>query len=715
MRSVPALRGAARSLGRVAGRAVWCVVLWQGLAAASPESAQQYALIQQAFLREDFQTVAALAQAFITGYPAAPEASRVSLWRALSLDRLGQVDTALQELARLEATLEPQQPLWAEVVFWEGDVSRRAAHLESAKAALTRLLDQAPASSWAPQGQVGLGLVYVQLHAYETGRRYFREVAQRLPDTALAMEARMYEGLCQLKLKRYAEAVEVLEPLAQRATEPRTLAQAAFYLGEGLTGLGRFREAARVYQQAIDVGDSSPWAAHARFALGWAQYGANRCEESVRTLGQYLAHDEAEHRAEALFARAICFMRLGQETQAQAQLEELRAHFPDHALAQEAALSFADSYAQRDQLDRAQALLQPLLSQSQDEALRIRVQLMLGAVALGQGDVASAQAAFAAAQQAKDPMLRQAALNGLGDLALSLGQMDEARRRFETSLELSTATPTGGLAAYQLGRLELQQGALEEAVQIFAGLSQRADQLLADDARLALAVALIQQGHREEAREHLERIRRERPGSSMAGRAAYYMAVLAVADGQPELAAVLSQETVSAAPHTEEAAGAWLLMADLRVEQTSLSAARVWLNDHYSTASLTRRQQATLAKRLGDYARAEHAYAEAIQWYTHAQQVAPSLAGETTYRMASCYEEAGDVEAALRYYQAVQQTPWVVRGRLAAAKLLERQGRMQEAETIYAALAQQGIPESKVVQERLAALQAHKASAIQAR
>ena len=120
--------------------------------------------------------------------------------------------------------------------------------------------------------------------------------------------------------------------------------------------------------------------------------------------------------------------------------------------------------------------------------------------------------------------------------------------------------------------------------------------------------------------------------------------------------------------------------------------------------SMPWRHRARLAKRLGDFAREEGAYVEAIRWYDEVMNFLPSLRGEATYRVASCYEDGGDHDLAMRWYQAVPQPPWNVRGQLSLAKLLERHDRLTEAKALYELLANAPIPEASAVRERLAAL-----------
>jgi len=126
----------------------------------------------------------------------------------------------------------------------------------------------------------------------------------------------------------------------------------------------------------------------------------------------------------------------------------------------------------------------------------------------------------------------------------------------------------------------------------------------------------------------------------------------------------------------------------------------------YTGERLSRTQRATLAKRLGDLARSDSRCPEAIRWYEQAMQMAPALNGEAEYRVASCYEEGGDLEAAMRWYQRIEQSPWRVRGQLALAKLLERQERPEDARAVYEELADEPVPEAQLIQERLATLQA---------
>jgi tetratricopeptide (TPR) repeat protein len=306
--------------------------------------------------------------------------------------------------------------------------------------------------------------------------------------------------------------------------------------------------------------------------------------------------------------------------------------------------------------------------------------------------------------QSEDLPSRQAALCRLGDVRVFLGDPASAREFYEEAIRLAEHTRLASYATYQVGRLALQAGDFDKAMQIFQRLAIDTDQTVSDDARLALVIAYLNQDQEGAANDLLDVIRLQRPSSVAAGRAAYYKALLALGQGDEATVQEFCAEAMTKAPSTDEALEARLLLADIQARSVPMRDVMQGIQDAYASPQLSRSQRAKLAKRLGDMARGEQAYADALRWYEEAGDWLPSLRGEMAYRMASCYEEAGDIELALEWYQRLDQPGWSVRGQLVAAKLLERQGRVGEAEAIYERLASESIPEAKLIRERLAVL-----------
>jgi len=422
-----------------------------------------YPSIQRAFLREDFAAAAAMAQTFITENPAVPEAPRVWLWLVLSLDRLQRQQDALHQMDLLKSRLGSEDALWPEVLFWEGEVSRRMQQMTRAKLSYQRLLEQYPSSTWAAQAQLGLGLIYLHQQAFEQAIGHFHEVALRRAEAPVAFDALLFEGLCHLRLGHFQDAVGIFQPLLARLSDPVATAQAAFYLGESLSGLKRYEDAAAAYQRAISASESSLWAQHALFGLGWAYYKAGRCDKTIGTFKRYLARGIGANRTEALFAQASCLAQEGQPQEALARFQQILASDPDHPFALESGLAMADLQRQQGQFEAGKELLHSLLRGQMDELSRARIQLRLGAIALDQGNAAQARTVFNLASENSEPTIRQAALSGLGDTHLLLGNAAGAKQFYEEAIRIADQTPVAHYASYQVGRWYLQQRAFDEA------------------------------------------------------------------------------------------------------------------------------------------------------------------------------------------------------------------------------------------------------------
>ena len=664
-----------------------------------------YPLIQRAFLREDFEQVTSFARIFIAGNPDAPEIGRVWLWLALSLDRLHRSQEALSEIDQLKAHLAPNHALWPEVLYWEGEMSRRLVQMSRARTAYQRLLDQYPTSTWANQARFGLGLTYLSEQAFEQAIREFHQLGFKQTGGQVATDALILEGLCYLRLERFKETVILLEPLMAQLRDQGLIAQASFYLGEAYSGLERYDEAIASYQRAVRAGKTSRWSQLAQFGLGWSYSKLDRCHESIDAFDRYLKQPEGNHRTEALFAQGQCAMRLGKQRDALARFEQIASRDPDHPLALESGLFLIDAYRRQERFALAKELVHTLLRRQKNSAAREQLQLRLGAIGLEQGNPSQARTVFALASQSQNLITRQAALTGLGDVQMFVGDLAQAKQFYEESVRVSEQTLAAAYARYQIGRINLQLGQSDEAVNVFEALTSSEDTALADDARLSLAIAYLNRKQWDLARPVLEAIRRDRPQSTAAIRAAYYQALLAIEAQDDASAQRLCEEVIARAPEEEEALDARLLLADLRTQTASREDVFKWLQEQYRVEQLSRGHRARLAKRLGDFARSQRDYARAIHWYQEASLLLPSLSAETTYWTASCYEEAGDIELAMKWYRSINQPPWRVRGQLATAKLYEREDRTGEAKAIYVSVAETSVPEAKVAQERLARLQ----------
>lgn len=419
-----------------------------------------------------------------------------------------------------------------------------------------------------------------------------------------------------------------------------------------------------------------------------------------------MTHGELELRTELRFAQGHCLMSLGDDANALARFEALRRDHPGHPLAFDAALSMSEILKRQQRAAEAQALLESLFHQSLESGQRQQVHLRLGSVYLAQGDPMKASAQFHLARESQDLELRQAAFNGLGDAQAALGNAEEAIRWYEGAARTTPGSRAGLYATYQLGRLKLQAGSVDEAIALFQRVANDSDQTLAADARLALAFGYLANAKLDLAQTELQRLQAQDPNTPHAARAGYYLALLALREGRLNEAKRLCEQVIGQIPQSDEALESRLLLADLIASQASPQEALATLNQFFqSLHNAPPVHRGKLAKKLGNLARQAGLYAQAIGWYEQAWEALPSQRGELDYQIASCYEEGGDLMVAAHRYREIDQTPWNIRGQLAAAKLMERDERWQEAMAIYTFVTRQPVPEAKLAQERLSVLE----------
>ncbi len=720
------------------------VVARPGFATAESLSDEQYEAIQNAFLGEQFDMVTQIVKPLLPidatpatlRIPGDAGLARAWLWYALSLERLQRMGEALHEIDRLKLSLPGAQQtgteiLWPEVLFWEGEISRKSLQMVRARLAYNRLLTSFPRSSWCAQARLGLAFVLFHQQSYDAAMQELSTVMTTTPSSTVMRQARILEGLCELQLKRFDAAAARFAQLYTDTDQPELRAQMAFYQGEALSGQQRFDAAIDAYNSAEQAAPGSQWARLAHFGIGWSEFQQHQYREALAILDPSKKADSTWPLAELLYAQGRCLLEMHDERGALAHFEQLRGTFPDHPLTLEAAVFMAEllEHEQRfaDASSTLEALIRAPVAVDQQEQARLR----LGSICLSQGQTEQALAQFRAVEQSKLPEFRQVAWNGEGDAQASLGDVEHAKRAYQESLKINRATDAGRYAQYQLARLKLQAGERKDALDTLQDLATGG--ALAFDARLALAYAALSIGERDRAVTQLQQARALAPSPEQAARLGYYEALAAAGDGRVDDARKACEQTLHDAPASDEAFEARLLLADLEAASGSPGDAVALLTKALGPeriakvpvamapargqtastapvkpepAALSGRQRGRVVKKLGDLSRQSGRYAEAIRRYEQSWDALPDDRGEIDYLLGSCYEEAGDVAVAIGRYQHIGQAPWTIRGQLAAAKLLERDERYDEAIRIYHGVMTQPIPEAKIAEERLASLSA---------
>ncbi len=668
------------------------------------EVSSDYMMVQQTFLKEDFNQTSVLAENYVRSFPHADKTKQVWLWWVLSLDRIGETETALRRLGQLKKKLKSTDKIWPEVLYWEGQMSSNAQDMVRARTAYQKLLEQYPETSWSAQAQLGLGVAYLKQQAYTRAMPYFKDLVKQQPNTSISKDARLFIGLCAYQMKRYWETVAVFNALLKETTDPQRRAQIAFYLGEAQRELNNTSKARLAYRQGLATKADSRFVALSAFALGWSDYQAKACSTAVSLFDQFLSAGVSENQAEAYYAKAECLTENNQKTEAIALYEKVVSEFPESVVSSQASFRLSAYWFDEGDMEQSHKWLEALAQNDLDEEAEARRQLHLGKLFLHQGKSTSALKAYESIQDIQDIALRQAAFNGTADTYLYLRQYKEAKNFYNRTVDLAPGSEQAGYAIYQMGRLYLEQQQWSEAKQHFEDLLKDPTSGLQADAQLAMALMALAQNQDILAKEQFKHLMAQRPKSAAAAKARYYMGLLTLDAGDADQAQKLFEETIAQVPNSEEAVESRIILVEIGYEGSSVAELEMLAHQVHLPAS----QRASLAQYVADRALSEMDYVKAIRWYETAIDLNPATEGQFVYHMAEAYEAGGDIKRALHLYEYIQTFPWRVRARFAAAKLYERQGQIDSVIQLYESLIGESIPEVKVVQERLDRLYAER-------
>lgn len=293
---------------------------------------------------------------------------------------------------------------------------------------------------------------------------------------------------------RYAEAEALLHRLLAASPRP----EAHYLMGFTLIQLYRFPEAEGHLRQAVQADPQQPEWQHA-LAKSLIEQGRNRAALEVLARAVQLAP-----RAEYHFARAMCFLNLGDSPSAEWELRRCLTLQPAHI---EALYRLGSMLIDRGDYQAAADRLRDCLK---GNPAHLEARFALG-LALSRTDrPQEAVSAFEAVLQEVPGHV--GALYNLGRTLMQLGRRVEGRKRLEEFQAMSRLedeidfhrkavrkNPSGLEGRLQLARLLLQAGYAQEALQQLAA-AQRLSPRHARAYRL-MAQALRRLGRPQEARQ----------------------------------------------------------------------------------------------------------------------------------------------------------------------------------------------------------------------
>lgn len=382
----------------------------------------------------------------------------------------------------------------------------------------------------------------------------FRKFLRIYPYSRLREQAQYNIAYIYLNSGNYTQAIEEFQTVINKYPNTSWAARSQYNIGDAYYNSGEYQKAINAYKTVMEKYPKSDYIIEAVNGIQYAQLSAGKTDSSSAVLEDFLDDNPQTTTADRLrYRQAETLMQSGDYKSA---IEELRQYIRitnNRQLLPEAQFSLANAYEQTGQIDQAietYKLIVDSYPQSQraapslaalgrlsynqgnyrqsleffnqlsekDQGYRLEAYIGMGNAQLAMDNIPEAKAQYESALNINgsyDP-----ARVGLGKVAIENGNYDEARDRLNLVAESNT-TEIGAEAQYLLGVVDQEQQQFNQALESYSNVKvlYSAFDDWVSKSMLRSAECYIQLGNRGEARNTLNEIVKNYPGTEEAKKA----------------------------------------------------------------------------------------------------------------------------------------------------------------------------------------------------
>jgi TolA-binding protein len=368
---------------------------------------------------------------------------------------VGLHERALEAFRKVQK-LSPPSDRPFEARLWEGEALFRLKRYAEARTAFDDVVRSDAASPLVPEALYGLAWTELESRRLDAAAKQFRELLAFAPDHALAPAATVYLARTFVDLKRYADATTLLLDFATRYPHHALRPDAQYLLGLARVRSGDPKNGVTELRAFLEANPKHELAPSARRLVGDALARVGDRDDLQATYQARITESPAT--PEGLYEAAGIAGRLGRPRDQDAAWRRIRKEFPDHTLAQRAALDLATGAFKKKEWKDAAALARAA-APSDDASVRAEALLLGGEAELKLKRYAEAVKAFEGVREIEgvEAGVRYRALAGLGLAHEELQQWRPALTAYEA---VANKSPDAALREWAQARVKVVKARL---------------------------------------------------------------------------------------------------------------------------------------------------------------------------------------------------------------------------------------------------------------
>ncbi|MFP3903068.1 MAG: tetratricopeptide repeat protein [Armatimonadota bacterium] len=339
-----------------------------------------------------------------------------------------------------------------------GEVLVRLKRHEQAVEYYTEVLQNNHDAEWAPEVAFALGETYADDRQMVRAVEAFVDVADSYPKSDLAPDALFTAAELRYDQSNFSAASRLYERLLDEYPESRLVDETHYKLGWSLLKMQERAAALEHFLVTLDGSDNRAVAADARLQAGYIYMHNDRYEDAIEVLKPALQSRPVDQLPSILHLLAEAYISADRLAEAVDLLERLIGDFPEYSYVQQGRLRLAQTYADLDRDEKAEALLNTL-READNREIADKAALELAEIKRGREQLDEAlQLYLSVADGAEDDELAAHALYRAARTSQRLGNQKQATEMYRRLLnDYPEENPWAERAQRRLDRLTEKQ------------------------------------------------------------------------------------------------------------------------------------------------------------------------------------------------------------------------------------------------------------------